>query len=102
MLVRLAVSLVWLALAYWAQNSGARALFAYAGAIVACVHVFGAVVGFAVHRAQGGWDFSGLAAGVAIGIVCGIFAGRLGVHSAAMYWASQIVAAAFLIYLPLI
>ena len=101
MLIRAALAVVWLALAWWAQGSGWRPFFAYTGAVVACVHLFGTVVGFAVQRMQGGWDFSGLIAGVVIGLICGILAGRMGVHSPAVYWAAQIVGAAFIIRLPL-
>ena len=101
MAVRAALVVAWLALAWWAQGSSLRWVFAYAGAIVACVHLFGTVAGFAVQRMQGGWDLSGLAAGVVVGLLFGIFAGRMGVHSQEVYWAAQIVAAAFLIWLPL-
>jgi hypothetical protein len=100
--VRAAAAVVWIALAWWAQHSSVRPLFAYTGAIVACVHLLGAIVGFAVQRVQGGWDFSGLAVGALIGIVCGIFAGRLAAHSAPIYWAAQTIAAAFVVYLPLV
>ena len=100
-ILRIVVAVVWLGLALWAQQSTARRVFAYAGAIVACVHVFALVLGLAVRRFQGGYDFSGFAAGIVVGIIMGVFVGKLAGQSTGLYWLSQIIAAGFLVYRPL-
>jgi hypothetical protein len=100
--LRVIAALVWIALAFWGQRSSVRPIFAYVGAIVACIHIFGAAIGFAVKRVQGGYDFSGLVAGVVIGLIVGVFIGKLAAGSQPVYWAVQIIAAGFVAYLPLV
>lgn len=106
--VKYGIAVLWLVLALALQKAPAvRRFFAYAGPIVAFAHAGALGAGlfsqryFEKRSVEGGVSMLGFLIGLAVGIVLGALAGAAVFRNAALYWAAQIAAAAFIIFLPL-
>jgi predicted MFS family arabinose efflux permease len=101
--VRYLVAAVWIALAVLLRN---RRFFAYAGSIVAMVHLGGLGIGKLAQTVQRstsepGPSIAGFVAGIALGVIAGAFLGGPAYRNSAVYWVVQAIAAGFLLFLPL-
>jgi hypothetical protein len=106
--VQMALGLIWLAVSFWSQwNPTARKVFSYLGSIVTLVHVAGLAGGMLQNwlggrsSVEGGVNMAGFVVGCALGVILGSVVGGVAAKMDLLYWAVQIVAAAFIVFLPL-
>ena len=102
--MRYAVGAAWLALAVLLRN---RRGFAYAGCILAMVHVLALACGRlyqAMERpsSEPGVSAAGMLIGIALGVAAGVAIAPTAARVPALYWVMQAAAVAFLIWLPLV
>jgi hypothetical protein len=106
LIFKLALGIAWLGLAHGlASSSVGRRIFAYAAAIVVCMHV-GATVGVLLQNIfwppSGSFSLRGYLIGVALGILLGVGVARYAVRLDPVYWVVQVLAVAFVLLFPMI
>ena len=105
--MKYAIGAAWLLLAVVFRNpGGGRRFFAYAGAIVALMHVLSMAGGWLNHAlrrptSEVTVDLVGVFAGILAGIVLGALLGGTVYRNHFLYWIMQVVAAGFLAFYPL-
>jgi hypothetical protein len=106
--MKYAVGISWLVLALIFQRGpGMRRFFAYAGPMVALAHAGALGIGllyaqlFDKRSVEGGVSLVGFLIGIVIGLIAGALLGGTVLRNTALYWIAQIVAAGFLVFLPL-
>ncbi len=98
----------WIALNLLFRNSpGTRRFFAFAGSILALVHICALVFGMIETRyyrrpVESGVPLGGFLIGILAGILLGVLTGSAISRNYVLYWAVQVVVAGFLIFLPLL
>lgn len=99
---------LWLIAAYWLRNWDiSRKISAYVASIVALMHV-GALIGGLLHErlgvgqsVEGGVSLVGFILGGVSGALLGGYIGLVAYGNLWVYWAMQLVAVGFIIFLPL-
>ena len=100
---------VWLLIALLcSSHTGARRICAYAGVIIALVHVCALGIGMVdsrwnKHSMQGGEPpVGGFIVGIGVGVILGCLAGGVVSRNIVLFWLVQAAVAGFLIFLPLV
>ena len=99
---------LWLLLALLFRNTPwARRFFAYAGSVLALVHVCALGIGmldahFNKRPVEGGAPVGGFLIGIAVGVVLGLLVGGTVSRNTVLYIVVEVVAAGFLMVLPLV
>ena len=108
MILKIIVAVIWLIAAFLLRgNPVGRKVFAYLGSIVALVHLCALAGGMLLKwyigrtSVEGGVNMAGFLAGVVVGVILGLFAGSFVSRNEVVFWLIQIVAVAFLMFLPL-
>ena len=101
--MKFALGGLWLVLALLLRE---RRVFAYAGSVVAMVHLCALVCGRLYQAIQQpsatpGVSTAGFLAGIAMGVIAGTLIGGPASRNPLTYWAMQATAAGFLMFLPL-
>ena len=90
-----------------ARSPTLRRMFAYAGSVIALVHICALTLGLLDQRwnrrpVEAGVPIGGFLIGIAVGVVLGLVLGVFVSRTPALYWIVQLTAVAFLIFLPLV
>lgn len=108
MALRAIVGVLWLVAAFvFRSNPAARRIFAFLGSIVGFVHVGAATGGLLLKlmtgrtSVEGGVNMAGFLAGCVVGLILGVVAGFFVSKNETAYWLVQLVAVAFIVFLPL-
>jgi len=105
--VKYLIAGLWILVAFVFRDSpGVRRFLAYSGSVLAFVHICALVFGkidthYNRRPVEGGVPLGGFIVGIAVGIILGVVAGGAVSRNPVLYWAVQVVAAAFLMFLPL-
>lgn len=108
MALRAIVGILWLVAAFvFRGNPTGRRILAFFGSIVGFVHV-GAVAGGLLLKlmtgrtsVEGGVNMAGFLAGCIVGLILGVVAGSFVSRNEIAYWLVQLIAVAFVVFLPL-
>ena len=97
----------WLLLALFSVKAPLpRRVFAYAGSVLALVHVCAMVLGLLDRNlnrrpAEGGVPVGGFFTGIAVGLVLGVLLGGFVSRNTVLYVLAQVITAGFLAFMPL-
>jgi hypothetical protein len=97
---------LWLVLALVLSTGPARKFLAYAGSVLAFVHLcallFGKLDVYWNRRpVEGGVPVGGFTVGIAVGLILGLLLGGMVSRNSVLYYSVQVVASGFLMFLPL-